>query len=108
MVNLEEGSRKKEVILSSIKMRGPSLPVQVARVLEVEPLFASAFLSELKDEQKIKVSNLRVGSSPLYFIDGQEGMLENFVLHLYKRFCDSLESQSEWRVKTFLEVFWFD
>ena len=91
MVNLEEVSRKKEVILSSIKMRGPSLPVQVARVLEVEPLFASAFLSELKDEQKIKVSNLRVGSSPLYFIDGHEGMLENFVLHLNQREREAFE-----------------
>ena len=45
-------------------------------------LFASAFLSELIAEKKIKTSSLRVGSSPLYLIPGQESLLENFSSNL--------------------------
>ena len=73
---------QKERILSLIKMKGPSLPVQIAKGIGVEPLFAGAFLSELYGEKKIKISNTRVGSSPLYYLEGQEKMLENFIEHL--------------------------
>lgn len=82
---MEEVSRQKERILSSMMVRGPSLPVQIARELGVSPLFAGAFLSELKAEDKLKLSNLRVGSSPLYFLQGQENLLEGFVKHLNNR-----------------------
>ncbi|MDO8509047.1 MAG: hypothetical protein Q7S27_05170 [Nanoarchaeota archaeon] len=75
-------SQQKERIISIIKMKGPSLPVQVAKGIGVVPLFAGAFLSELYAEKRIKISNMRVGSSPLYYIEGQEGMLENFIEHL--------------------------
>lgn len=63
-------------------IRGPCLPVQVAKALNMQPLFVSAFLSELKAEEKLKISNMKVGSSPLYYLPGQEPMLENFIQHL--------------------------
>ncbi len=69
-------------ILSILKQRGPSLPVHIARETSLSILFASAFLSELLSERKIKISNMRVGSSPIYYILGQENQLENFSLHL--------------------------
>lgn len=72
----------KEKIMTSIRVRGPSLPVQIARETNLSPLFASAFLSELLSEKKIKLSHLRVGNSPLYLISGQEPTLEKFSQHL--------------------------
>jgi len=69
-------------ILSILKQRGPSLPVHIAKETSLSILFASAFLSELLSERKIKISNMRVGSSPIYYILGQENQLENFSLHL--------------------------
>ena len=69
---------KKDKIVSFLESNGPSLPVRISGVIEMEPVFASAFLSELYSEQRIKMSNLRVGSSHLYFLPGQEAMLENF------------------------------
>jgi hypothetical protein len=75
MVN---ASQVKEQILRLFQIRGPSLPVHVAKETGLNSLFASAFLSELYSEQKIKMSNMRVGSSPLYFLPGQENMLEKF------------------------------
>lgn len=78
-------NQQKERILSLIKLKGPSLPVQIARAINVSPLFAGAFLSELYAEKRIKISNMRVGSSPLYYLSGQEGILENFVNNLNLR-----------------------
>ena len=54
-------------------------------------LFTSAFLSELLAEKRIKISNMKVGSSPLHFISGQETRLENFSQHLKSREKDAYE-----------------
>lgn len=90
MPDVDRLNRNKEGILSAIRIRGPSLPVQVARAIGVPPLFASAFLSELKAENKLKISNMRVGSSPLYYISGQEHLLENFSEYLNQREREAL------------------
>jgi len=85
MQNLRGVNGNKEKILATIRLKGPSLPVQIAMAIGLSPLFASAFLSELKAEGKLKISSMRVGSSPLYFLPGQEEMLENFHEHLNQR-----------------------
>ena len=72
----------KEKIISIFKNKGPCLPVDVAKETGLSILFASAFLSEFISEKKIKISNMKVGNSPLYFIPGQEKMLENFSEYL--------------------------
>lgn len=72
--------RKK--IVSIINRRGPSLPVHIAKELSMSILFTSVFLSELVSDKEIKISFMRVGSSPVYFISGQESRLENFSQHL--------------------------
>ena len=76
---------EKEKIIAVIRSSGPSYPGRIARATGLPPLFASAFLSELVAEKKLKLSNMKVGSSPLYFIDGQEKILENFVEYLNNR-----------------------
>ena len=73
-----DASEIKEKMIRTLKTRGPSLTVHLAKEAEMNMLFASAFLSELTSEKKIKISNMRVGSSPIYFIPGQESMLEKF------------------------------
>ncbi|MFH1802347.1 MAG: hypothetical protein ABH864_02740 [archaeon] len=85
MIEMEKLATSKEKILSTIRSRGPALPVQVAKAINFSPLFAGAFLSELKGEGKLKMSNLRVGSSPLYYLPGQEAQLEKFVPYLNER-----------------------
>src|SRR4030042_1495973 len=74
----QDAMQLKEKIISFIQLRGPSLPVHIAKETGLSILFASAFLSELFNEKRINISNLKVGSSPLYFISGQEPQLENF------------------------------
>lgn len=79
---VQDTSELKEKIISLFKREGPSLPVHVAKETGLNILFASAFLSELIAEKKIKISNMKVGNSPVYFIPGQEPMLEKFSEYL--------------------------
>lgn len=85
MPNIQRLSNSKDKILSTIRIKGPSLPVHIAKALETSPLFASAFLSELYSDKEIKMSNMKVGNSPLYYITGQEHLLEKFVNYLNTR-----------------------
>lgn len=78
----KDTSEIRNKILSTLRSRGPSLPVHIAKATELSMLFASAFLSELLSEKKIKISNMKVGSSPIYFLPGQEHSLENFSQYL--------------------------
>jgi len=67
-----------EKILRFLEIHGPSLPVHLAREVGMDMIFTSAFLSELLAHQKIKTSHMRVGTSPVYFLPGQEEGLEKF------------------------------
>ncbi len=91
MPDLEQLNKQKERILSTIRYKGPSLPVQIAKALGISPLFASVFLSELRAEGKLKVSDMRVGSSALFFLPGQESKLEDFSKYLNDREKEAFE-----------------
>src|SRR3989344_535146 len=75
----------KERIIEEIKNKGPLLHTQAARAINLSPLFTSAFLSEIYREGKIMMSHMKIGSSSLYIIPGQEIMLEKFTEHLNQR-----------------------
>jgi hypothetical protein len=83
----QDTSQLKEKILSIIRSRGPSFPAHISSQVGMSILFTSAFLSELLSEKKLKISNMRIGSSPLYFISGQENLLE--------RYSNSLKSKEK-------------
>ena len=59
-------------IIQVLEENGPSLPIQIAKKLQMSSLFISAFLSELTNENRVKVSHLKMGGSPVYFLSGQE------------------------------------
>ncbi len=86
---VQDTTEIKEKIISLLQIRGPSLPVHVSSEIKTSILFASAFLSELASEKRIKISNMRVGSSPLYFLPGQEPLLEKFSQYLKSREKDA-------------------
>lgn len=74
-----------EQIISFIKANGPVLPAKVAKAINTNLLFASAQMSELVDDKKLKLSNLKVGGSPVYFLSGQEGKLQDFAENLNEK-----------------------
>jgi flagellar biosynthesis GTPase FlhF len=66
-------------ILSFMKMIGPTTPTAVAKNIKSDVLLASALLSDLSAQNKVKVSKLKIGGgSPLYFLPGQEEQLFKF------------------------------
>jgi hypothetical protein len=72
----------KNKIIRTIQIKGPSIPVHISKEINQSILFTSAFLSELLSEKKLKITNLRVGSSPIYFLLGQENQLEKYSQYL--------------------------
>jgi hypothetical protein len=79
MIDIQEKKRK---IISFLETNGPSLPVRIAKTIEMDPVFASAILSELLGAGQIKTSHIKVGSSPLYLLAGQEQRLEEYIENL--------------------------
>ncbi len=75
----------REKIISFIRLKGPSLPVQIAKEIGSNILMASAHLSELTATKQLKVSNVKFGSSPLYYLPGQEPRLQQFSSNLNEK-----------------------
>ena len=84
-----------EKIINFLRLRGPGLPIQIAKQIGISSLFVSAFLSELADGKRIKISCLKVGGSPLYFLDGQEEKLENFYSYMHPKEIESFQLLKE-------------
>ena len=72
----------KEKIMTIVREEGPVLPVNISRKLDRDTFFAGAVLSELVRAKKIKISKARIGSSPVYYVDGQESKLERLYEYL--------------------------
>lgn len=81
-MSAQDALQIKDRIPIILRNRGPSLPVHIAKEIGLSILFTSAFLSELFNENEIKVSHMRVGSSPIYYLPGQEPSLENYAEYL--------------------------
>lgn len=73
---------KKNKIVELLKAKGPSLPSAISKEIGISLLFTSALLSEMINDKLVKCSYLKIGGSPLYYLEGQEAMLDNFVNHL--------------------------
>jgi hypothetical protein len=94
----QDAAQIKEKILSILKFKGPLLPVNIANEMDMTMLFASAFLSELFSDKKIKMSYMKVGSSPLYFLSGQEPQLERYSNYLKSKEKDAFILIKEKRI----------
>src|SRR3989344_913942 len=82
MPDMQKLLQTKERIIEIIKQRGPEIPVRIANAIGTNNLFTSAFMSDLVSEQRLKISSMRVGASPLYYIQGQEEQLQKYIDYL--------------------------
>ena len=80
-----EKNETHEKIINVLKEKGPGLPINIAKSLGMSSLFISAFLSELFNEKRVKMSHLKVGGSSLYYLEGQEEKLEPFYKFLHPK-----------------------
>jgi len=79
------GDEYRAKILNLMKIKGPIIPVQAAKELNTSILMASAMLGEMSSQGLLKMSSLRFGGSPVYYIPGQEEQLYNFLSHLNEK-----------------------
>jgi hypothetical protein len=75
----------RDKLIQIVRERGPVLPNDVHREIKTNILFASAMLSELVDSKILRLSNLKVGGSPLYYVPGQESSLQNWANKLHEK-----------------------
>jgi len=69
---------EQDKILNFLGVTGPTLPSRVAKNINTTIIIASAHLSDLSSQGKVKISHLKVGGSPLYYLPGQEEQLDKF------------------------------
>lgn len=69
---------EKSRIISFIGRTGPIVSNTISKSLNLNSFLTSALLSELVNEKRANASTIRVGGSPLFFLDGQEEQLERF------------------------------
>ena len=75
---MEKALETRERIVEIVKQKGPVLPVHISKEIGSDILMASAHLAELTASKRLKISTIKVGGSPLYYLQGQEEMLQKF------------------------------
>jgi len=75
----------RESIMQTIRMKGPVIPAQIAKIIGTDIMIASATLSELVSNKTLKISNIKFGSTPLYYLPGQESRLQDFAKNLHEK-----------------------
>ncbi|MBW2998062.1 FaeA/PapI family transcriptional regulator [Candidatus Woesearchaeota archaeon] len=84
-------------ILEMVKRKGPVVPTDISSELKVQSYLVSAYLSDLLNKKQLIMSNLKLGSSGLYFLPEQKHMLEKFAEKLnekdYRAFLELKESK---------------
>jgi hypothetical protein len=75
MIDVQELKSK---AMKYLEESGPTIPVRIAKELKIDPIWASAILSELLNQQNVKFTSMKVGSTPIYYLVGQEKQLEKF------------------------------
>jgi len=88
----------KQKIIELIKTKGPVIPAQVSKEINSDILMSSAHLSELSSEGKVKISNIKVGGTPLYYLPGQESSLQNFSNNLHEKARKAFELLKEKKI----------
>lgn len=72
----------RDKILEFVKDKGPVLPVQISKEIGSNILMASAHLAELTASGRLKISTIKVGGSPLYYLPGQEAILQKYTTNM--------------------------
>ncbi|MBD3318576.1 hypothetical protein GF342_01570 [Candidatus Woesearchaeota archaeon] len=87
----------RDKILSLMRLR-PVLPTAVANHLGVSTIIAAAMLSELSSKKLVRISHLKIGSSPLYYVPEHEEKLVDYAKNLGTKDYQAYEQLKEQRV----------
>jgi hypothetical protein len=71
----------RDKILAVVRLR-PVVPMVIAKNLGVNSIIASAMLSEMVSKKILRLTSLKIGSSPLYYVPENEKQLEDYASKL--------------------------
>ena len=86
----------KDKVLELVREKGPVIPIHLKKDLNTDTILIGALLSQLVEEGKVKVSSVKIGSSPTYYAPGTEEKLAGLVRYLNekdRRVAEMLERQ---------------
>lgn len=69
-------------IIAVLQQFGPLLPVEIASKTNMDSFMAKAYLVELAEEGKIKISKEKIAESNLYFLSGQEPLVQQKLMQI--------------------------
>ncbi|MFT4260910.1 MAG: hypothetical protein ACMXX9_00575 [Candidatus Woesearchaeota archaeon] len=76
----------KEEILSVVKDKGPIIPLDIKRALNKgDSMIIGAMLSQLINSGEVKITNVKLGSSPFYYVKEQLEKLEELSEYLNEK-----------------------
>lgn len=91
-------------VLAAVKMRGPIIPLGIRKILgKGDSITIGAALADLTQRKHVKVTAVKQGGSPFYYVEGQEAKLEicgQFLNEKDRRTFDRLRVQKVIRDKT--------
>ncbi len=76
---------QREDVLNLMKRMGPIVPVELRKKLKADTFLIGAVLSELASRGLVKLTNLKKGSSPFYYLPGQENLIETLIPFLNEK-----------------------
>ncbi|MBI3036307.1 hypothetical protein HYY73_00920 [Candidatus Woesearchaeota archaeon] len=85
------GSLITDRVKQLVRMRGPVIPSQISKEIGTNILMASAILSELASKNDVKISSVKFGGTPLYYVVGQEPKLQNYIAGLPQKEKEAFE-----------------
>jgi hypothetical protein len=71
----------KEKVLEILK-QGPTIPSKISRQLSSDTVLIGAILSTLINQGTVRVSTLKIGGTPVYYLPEQEPRLEEYMQYL--------------------------
>jgi hypothetical protein len=87
----------KEKILEVVR-QGPTVPSKIVKIVGGDTMLIGAMLSGMIGAGEVKISTLKMGGSPVYYIPGQEEKLEDFIQYLNEKDQRTVRDLKEARV----------
>lgn len=88
----------KDKIVMLLRQKGPLVPNDIKRVIGGDTMIFGAVLSELSSRGMIKITKLKKGASPFYYLPGQEPLLERLIEFLNPKDQNTVRMLKEQKV----------
>lgn len=88
----------RDQIVQLLRSKGPLVPNEIKKVMGLDTFILGAILSELSSKGIVKITHLKKGGSPFYYLPSQEKQLEKFLEYLNPKDQKTVHLLKEYRV----------